>query len=375
MTETPYDAVIIGGGFFGCRIALHLRDRAERILILEKERDLLQRASYTNQARVHNGYHYPRSLLTALRSRVNFPNFVREYADCIDTSFRHYYAIARKFSKVSAPQYLLFCRRIGADIRPAPDHVRSLFNDDLIEDVFEVQEYVFDATRMKEKLIAELLQSGIDWQTGATVERITPAGRHVAVTYQSAREGPVTILAGSVYNCTYAHLNTIHRASGLPIIPLKHELAELALVDVPSPLQSLAITVVDGPFFSLMPFPPKRLHTLSHVRYTPHAEWFDSAGNEKVDSPHLQGQQPKSNAPGMLADARRFLPLLTQAHHIDSLWEIKTLLPKSEADDSRPILLREHHGVQNYTCVLGGKIDNVYDCVAELSGSRVTARA
>ena len=28
--------------------------------------DLMQRASYANQARVHNGYHYPRSLLTAL---------------------------------------------------------------------------------------------------------------------------------------------------------------------------------------------------------------------------------------------------------------------------------------------------------------------
>lgn len=44
----------------------------DRILIIEKDCDLMQRASYGNQAKVHNGYHYPRSILTARRSRVNF---------------------------------------------------------------------------------------------------------------------------------------------------------------------------------------------------------------------------------------------------------------------------------------------------------------
>lgn len=55
-----YDAVIIGGGFFGCCLALYLRSVYDRILIIEEQPELLTRASRVNQARVHSGFHYPR---------------------------------------------------------------------------------------------------------------------------------------------------------------------------------------------------------------------------------------------------------------------------------------------------------------------------
>ncbi len=54
----------------------------------------MSRASYNNQARVHNGYHYPRSILTALRSRISFPRFVDEFRDCVDSDFDKYYLIS-----------------------------------------------------------------------------------------------------------------------------------------------------------------------------------------------------------------------------------------------------------------------------------------
>ncbi|WP_406696638.1 FAD-dependent oxidoreductase [Singulisphaera sp. Ch08] len=63
-----YDVVVVGGGFFGCMIALHLRRQNARVAVVERGSRLLGRASYHNQARVHNGYHYPRSVLTAFRS-------------------------------------------------------------------------------------------------------------------------------------------------------------------------------------------------------------------------------------------------------------------------------------------------------------------
>lgn len=40
-----YDVVIIGGGFWRCRLALSLKDHMEKGLILEKEADFLQRAT------------------------------------------------------------------------------------------------------------------------------------------------------------------------------------------------------------------------------------------------------------------------------------------------------------------------------------------
>src|SRR3990172_9369595 len=107
--EDLKDALIIGGGFFGCSVAVYLKSFLARVMVVEQEGDLLQRASYNNQARVHQGYHYPRSLLTAIRSRVNFGRFIEEYPECVDSTFSKYYAIARQFSHVTASQFRVFC--------------------------------------------------------------------------------------------------------------------------------------------------------------------------------------------------------------------------------------------------------------------------
>ena len=68
----------------------------------------------------------------------------------------------------------------------------------------------------------------------------------------------------------------------------------------------------------------------------------------------------------MQADARRYVPALAALRHVDSLREIKTVLARSELDDSRPILYRRDYGMPGYTCILGGKLDNIYDALDEI---------
>jgi hypothetical protein len=146
---TGYDVVVVGGGFFGCCLALHLEERFGcAVALVEREKSLLQRASYANQARVHNGYHYPRSFLTALRCRMNFRRFISDFRDCVVANFEKYYAIGKNFSKVTARQYREFCSRIGAPLAPAPTRIRKLFDPHLIEDVFAVEECAFDAVKL-----------------------------------------------------------------------------------------------------------------------------------------------------------------------------------------------------------------------------------
>ena len=144
--------VVIGGGFYGCMLAAHLAESGDRVILCEKHDSIMGRASLANQARVHNGYHYPRSLLTGLRSRVNFPRFVREFRDCIDSSFDKVYAIAARHSHVTARHFVNFCTRIGAPLRTAAPRIRDLFDPHHIEAVFEVEEYAFDAVRLKDAI-------------------------------------------------------------------------------------------------------------------------------------------------------------------------------------------------------------------------------
>ena len=160
--RTECDAVVVGGGFFGCMTALELRRRCPRVVLLEQADDLLLRASYHNQARVHHGYHYPRSLRTALRLRINFPRFVEQFAFCIERSFDKYYGVARQFSKVTARQFANFFEHIQAPIERVPEAVRRLFNRDLVEEVFRVTEYAFDAVRLRQWLRQRLLDAEVE---------------------------------------------------------------------------------------------------------------------------------------------------------------------------------------------------------------------
>ena len=369
MTRPTYDAIVVGGGFFGCCLGLHLAGRlGQRVVVLEREAELLQRASYANQARVHNGYHYPRSLLTALRCRVNFPLFVRDYAECVVSDFEKYYAVGGHASKVTAEQFRLFCDRVGARTQPAPKEIRALFDPHLVEGVFRVQEVAFDAVKLKEIVERQLAASPVELRRrteALTVRRLDGGALEVAC---RTPEGEERLTGTAVLDCTYSRINQLLVRSGLPPIRLKHELTEMPLVRVPDEVRGRGFTMMCGPFFSVMPFPPLGLHTLSHVRYTPHCEWMDTAADSWRDPYELfERVRRVSNFPHMVRDVARYMPCLRTCEYVDSIWEVKTVLPKSEVDDSRPVLYRTDCGLPNLTCILGGKIDNIYDIMDVMS--------
>jgi glycine/D-amino acid oxidase-like deaminating enzyme len=366
------DAAVVGGGLFGTWIALLLaRDHGLSVVLFESAEGLLRRASYNNQARVHNGYHYPRSILTGLRSRVNSGRFLAEYAECVDTRFDKYYAVGRVRSNVTAAQFRVFCQRIGAALRTAPDRVRRWFAPDLIEDVWGADEWAFDAGKLAERMERDVRAARVDVRLRHEALRVEPrpgAADRLRVTCLDDGRRERALECAWVFNCTYANLNGLLARSGLPRIPLKAELAEMALVEVPADLARAGVTVMCGPFFSVMPFPPRGLHTFSHVRYTPHQAWYER--DVDVDNLAYFDVVPKrSRFLEMQLDTARFMPLAQQFVRVDSLWEVKAVLPASESDDSRPILFRPDARLAGLVSVLGGKIDNVYDIERELSAT------
>lgn len=149
-------------------------------------------------------------------------------------------------------------------------------------------------------------------------------------------------------------------------------MTEMCLVDVPDVLKNIGVTVMCGPFFSVMPFPSTGQHSFSHVRYTPHYEWQDCSGMAYTDSHKMHDIAVRNNAwTYMQKDASRYMPILSECSYRDSIWEVKTVLPRSESDDSRPILFLPHHGLKGFHCVMGGKIDNVYDVIEAIRSQNV----
>ncbi len=343
------------------------------VQLIEKEQSFMSRASFNNQARVHNGYHYPRSILTALRSRLSFPRFVKEFGDCVDSDFAKYYLIGNPLGKVSAKQFLKFCERIGASCESAPSSIQRLTNPNLIEACFSVTEYAFDAKKLRNLMENRLQASSVRCSMGVSVEKVRQQGTGLLVALRDlATDEEDEIYADHVFNCTYSHINYVLACSGIELVPLKHEMTEMCLVEVPDELKKTGITVMCGPFFSVMPFPSAGIHSFSHVRYTPHYEWRDEPGDAYCDAQKRFDEDRRTSAwRYMQKDAVRYLPILGECRYESSLWEVKTVLPRSEADDSRPILFRAHHGLQGFHCVMGGKIDNVYDAVEAIASQRL----
>ena len=361
-----FDAIVIGGGFYGATVANYLveKRRLSSVLVLEREPGLMRRASLRNQARVHSGYHYPRSFTTAFRSRVNMPRFAGDYPGCIVRDFLKLYAVARRNSKISARQFKRFCGEIGAKLDAPPVQHRDLFDRGLIEEVFQVEEYAFDSSRLAQIAFEKINRNGIELRLNQTVSHVSTATANGLDVKSTAAAGESLLRARFVFNCTYSGLNQFAGDYQGTKAALKHEITEMALIQMPGALRNIGITVVDGPFFSAMPYPTSGVHSLSHVRYTPHSHWADAA-NLDPDK-QLQRCNEASRADWMLRDAVRYVPARANARYVDSIFEVKTVLAKSEIDDSRPILFEQHAELPGCYSILGGKIDNIYDVLERL---------
>ena len=334
----------------------------------------MTRASYNNQARIHNGYHYPRSVLTALRSRQSFPHFIKDFPQCVCDDFDKYYMVGKHLSKVTAYQFEKFCKRIGAYLEPAPSRIVNLTQKNYIEAVFKAKEFAFDSVKLREEILSRINTKYVTIHLNSEVQTVTEDNNYsdnsllVKVKDIKSTESHY-YQATHVFNCSYASLNQVLHNSSIELIPLKHEMTEMALVDVPDEIKHLGITVMCGPFFSVMPFPSvvmngHYLHSFSHVRYTPHYEWY-SNNDQYIDADsRLEKDEKHSAWEIMRKDASRYIPVLNDCIYRKSLWEVKTVLPRSEVNDSRPILCKFNYGLKGFHCVMGGKIDNAYDAVA-----------
>lgn len=352
-----FDAVIIGGGFYGCCVAVFLRRRLGSVRLVEREPELLMRASRVNQARLHNGYHYPRSFLTAKRSHENLEVFKRHFPEGVSEGFRHIYGLARDESKVGRRHFERVFGALGLPLRATPERLTALFDPRLVEAVYEVDEPAFDVNGLRTSLRRQIQAAAVDISCGVEVVRVVPSEGWSLVELSNGD----TLRARWVFNCTYASLNQIGGTSRSDPVALAHQVTEVALVELPDALKGLAITVMDGPFFSTMPFPSEGLHSLTHVRYTPHVKWREADRPDTDPSDVLQAYPRASRFPWMIRDARRFLPALGEARHVKSLYDIKTLPVGTQTDDARPILFHRDAANDRLISILGSKIDNIFD--------------
>src|SRR5690606_34007187 len=163
---------------------------------------------YNNQARIHNGYHYPRSILTGIRSRANLPRFMSEFSDAVVEDFGQYYAIGRRLSHVTPGQFEQFCNRIGASLAPAPDEVARILDGDLLGVLYSVGEPVLAAAELSAIMRGSLADAGVELRLKTEAVRVRRDGGDVSpglpldtLERETASRGEIA--CERLYNCTY----------------------------------------------------------------------------------------------------------------------------------------------------------------------------
>jgi glycine/D-amino acid oxidase-like deaminating enzyme len=276
-----------------------------------------------------------------------------EHAFAMAPEIEMIYAVAHN-SRIAAAQFAGFCEEIGAHYREDCRVLDDLFDHALIDACFNVREMAFDASLLALDLADRLSRAGVECWFGAHARIEGWNDRAVRVNTSAG-----VLQARYVFNCTYASLDDV----GLRIRnQVRRELAEIVLLQPPTEMCGRAVTVIDGPFFSSMPFPPLNCYSLTHVRYTPHSAWTEpGTGSDMFLGSRYQA---------MLRDAIRYMPCMQNATCLGSLYELKATLVKSEQNDSRPIVFEQAPETERVYSILGSKIDNVYDVLDTLAQQR-----
>lgn len=385
------DKLIIGAGLYGLYAALYCAKKGQRVTVLELEEQSFSRATYVNQARVHMGYHYPRSLSTAMKSAGYFKRFVEDYSFCIRFDFQQVYATSGHFSWTDAREFRKFCQDAGIPCELLP--VERYFKEDVCDGAFLTKEYTYDACILRDFFLEELGKyKEAELLCGREIRRIVKEADRYRI-YAVCQEGEECHEAPFVLNATYASVNQalekIEEVSGegastfLHPEPfnIKYELCEIILCRVNDRLKDIGLTVMDGPFFSIMPFGKTGYHSLTSVTFTPHETSQkrmpefpcmehglcpNCGGDGRNDSFWLGNCNSCPNKPDsaweyMSALARKYMRDEYQFVYEKSLYSMKPILKTAEIDDSRPTVIRYATRQPVFLSVLSGKINTVYD--------------
>ena len=370
-----YDKIIIGAGIYGLYAALFCGKKGENILVIEKDDAAFKRATYINQARVHMGYHYPRSFSTAIKSAGYFERFHEAYNFSELTEFDQIYATSTNFSWTNAEQFRKFCKAANIKCEDVP--TQKYFKEGLCDGSFLTREYTYDAQILKEYFLNEI--SKIKNITIKYRCDITEINKKKDVFEIILKSGEI-FESAYVLNATYASVNQILNMLGYEPFKIKYELCEIILCSVSENLKNTGITVMDGPFFSIMPFGKTGYHSLTSVTFTPHITSYDvlptfecqkqSNGfctKEKLGNCNDCPVKPKSAWSYMSNLAKKYLKDEYEFKYEGSLFSMKPILKASEIDDSRPTVIKKFSSNPTFISVLSGKINTVFDLDEVLS--------
>jgi len=292
---------IIGTGWIGCHLALRLHPHYE-VTLFEKN-DFFSQTSFKNQNRLHLGYHYARSSATRNLCTTTFQRFISDYGSLTSTLPNNIYAIPTHGSVLDYNTYL----KIFSEYNHSSISLPYLRN---IEGAIKVEERFIDPIKAQHFFLNRLQQ---------------------LVTYREIIDAnELSSSYDLVINCSNNQLSPIGDN-------YYSEECELLIYKIKKQPPFDALTLVDGPLFSIFPY-GTNLISLSDVEYTP----------AKLTTTDLR----------RLAESRvqLYFPDFTQYYeYTTSVLSLKAKINNTTANRA-PVIEQQNNVITTFT----GKIQGIY---------------
>lgn len=227
---------ILGGGWYGCHLAASLSEAGHEVTLHEKAERLFAGASGANPARLHLGFHYPRSKLTRAACQEQHAAFMGKYGHLTRAIPTNLYAIASDDSHVDFGNYT---QTLRGELEFITVEDPSDFGLVGIEGAILTGERHIVIREAREYFLALL---------GHKIE------------FNSIGPGPLLdVNSDIVIDCTFCARDSMNVDRYEPCI-----------TTILEGMTDRALTIMDGPFASLYPWDERdKLLSLTSAKYTP----------------------------------------------------------------------------------------------------------
>ncbi len=335
MTDKP-KALIIGGGIFGLSAAIELARFCD-VTVFEQTSDIMMGGTYGNQYRHHLGYHYPRSKETVAQCLAAQDDFFSVWGGAVIGGFPAYYAVAKEGSKVSADAFLSFCKEMGLP-RDIAYPEEEFLNRTVVDICIKTGESVYDLLKLRSIAREKMQTRGVALRLHHRVvggRRGEGGEKFLLVTdgHKSFEERGDIIV-----NAMYANHNLFLQWFGFSHPPLEFRLKELPVVRLPTQTR-VSVTIMDGPFLTLVPMAEISVFTLGDVPRSICEIRFSDGGipwtKEEIESRTSRFHEMKEANPF-------YIPIIAKAHRLHSMFTILPILPNSDVTDERLTAVTSH---------------------------------
>ena len=328
---------IVGGGIFGITASIILA-KNHQVELFEKNNELLQSASGSNQYRIHRGYHYPRSPDTVNEIIESESSFKEVFSDAMLTDFEHYYCIAKENSLTSAKQFLDFCNKFQLEYTPSQ---LQFMNKDSIEMCIRVKESVYDPEKLKQVCWKKLKD------------------QNVKIHLSNKVSDDLFEKFDRVVICAYTGINQLLKQYPAQQNEYQFELCEKPVVKLPESFKNKSVVIMDGPFMCIDPLGNTGLHLLCNVVHEIHQTnigKYPSINKKFVDliDKGIVKNPSQTNFPKFIESTIDFIPEITKAKHVGSMFTYRAVPPRVEETDARPTIVKEINN--KIVTVFSGKI-------------------